>query len=158
MKSPKDIFIRTYTPSDRKAFYDLNVEWITKHFVLENADRMALDDPEKYILKNGGHIAVAELCGEVVGVCALLKREDPTYTWELAKMAVSPKAQGKGAGFLLGKAIAEKAQALGAKQLYLESNSKLKPAIGLYKKLGFKEVQGVKTPYDRCNIQMVMDL
>jgi ribosomal protein S18 acetylase RimI-like enzyme len=69
-------------------------------------------------------------------------------------MAVSPLAQGKSIGWLLGSAIVAKAKSLGAEKLYLESNTILKPAIGLYHKLGFRKVAGHSTPYERCNIQM----
>jgi GNAT superfamily N-acetyltransferase len=62
--------------------------------------------------------------------------------------------QGKNIGWLLGKAAMEKARSLGAKKLYLESNTILQPAINLYHKLGFKRVVGHTSPYERCNIQM----
>ncbi|WP_244950810.1 GNAT family N-acetyltransferase [Pedobacter suwonensis] len=83
---------------------------------------------------------------------------DGEYDFELAKMAVSPKAQGKNVGFLLAKAIIEKAKSLGAAKIYLESNTILKPAINLYHKLGFQKVPGKPTPYARCNIQMELNL
>ena len=59
---------------------------------------------------------------------------------------------------LLGTAIIEKARTLGARGIYLESNTILKPAISLYHKLGFKKVTGHPTPYARCNIQMGLPL
>lgn len=89
-----------------------------------------------------------------VGVCALMKMEDVQYDYELAKMGVSPKFQGHGIGHLLGKAVIEKAISLHARNVYLESNTILTPAINLYKKLGFKEVTGRESPYERSNIQM----
>jgi len=78
--------------------------------------------------------------------------------YELAKMAVSPKAKGKGIGYLLGKACIAKAKQMGANKLYLESNTILKPAISLYHKLGFKKVTGIPSPYERCNIQMELEI
>ncbi|MEE8062491.1 MAG: GNAT family N-acetyltransferase, partial [Gemmatimonadales bacterium] len=74
--------------------------------------------------------------------------------YELAKMAVSPEAQGKGIGWLLGQAVLDRARELGATTVYLESNTVLEPAIALYRKLGFKRVTGAPSPYARCNIQM----
>jgi GNAT superfamily N-acetyltransferase len=109
-------------------------------------------------LQNGGYILVALLNKEPVGVCALIKMEDPKYDFELAKMAVAPKAQGKKIGWLIGEAIKDKARSIGAKTLYLESNTMLIPAINLYRKLGFMEVFGRDTPYERCNIQMALAL
>jgi GNAT superfamily N-acetyltransferase len=125
---------------------------------MEEADYKALDNPEDYILKKGGKILVALYENEPVGVCALIKMNNSEYDFEMAKMAVSPKAQGKSIGWLLGKAIAEKAKELGAKKIYLESNTILKPAINLYYKLGFEKVFGLETPYKRCNIQMELVL
>jgi DNA-binding MarR family transcriptional regulator/N-acetylglutamate synthase-like GNAT family acetyltransferase len=153
-RESRDVQIVDYKPAYREAFRQLNEEWISKYFKMEEADHKALDNPQKNIIAKGGHIFVALYNNEPVGVCALLKMDDPVYEYELAKMAVSPKAQGKNIGWLLGKAVIEKAKSLGAKKLYLESNTKLQPAINLYHKLGFQKVVGHATPYERCNIQM----
>ena len=139
-------------------FKALNVEWISTYFKMEPTDFKSLDNPNDYILSKGGLILVALYNGEPVGVCALIKMNDPDYDYELAKMAVSPKAQGKKIGWLLGQHIIESAKLLGAKNLYLESNTILAPAINLYRKLGFKEITGRSTPYERCNIQMELIL
>ncbi|RZK22808.1 MAG: MarR family transcriptional regulator, partial [Hymenobacter sp.] len=58
----------------------------------------------------------------------------------------------------LGTAAIEKVKQLGASSLYLESNTILKPAINLYNKLGFKKVAGNPTPYERADIQMLLQL
>ncbi|QIL41722.1 GNAT family N-acetyltransferase [Pedobacter sp. HDW13] len=146
--------IVAYTPQYQEVFRTLNVEWISTYFEMEESDYKALDNPQSYILDQGGYILVALFDGEPLGVCALIKMNDGEYDFELAKMAVSPKAQGKNIGFLLASAIVEKARSFGAAKIYLESNTILKPAINLYHKLGFKKVAGKPTPYTRCNIQM----
>src|SRR5262249_52266096 len=125
-----------YSKKYRNSFRQLNLDWITTHFKVEKADRIALDNPEEYILNRGGFIFVALIDDRPVGVCALLKRDGPVYPYELAKMAVAPEARGKNVGWLLGKAVVEKARSLKAERLFLESNTILKPAIGLYEKLG----------------------
>ena len=147
-----------YRPKYKVAFKALNEEWIAAWFKMEEADYKSLDNPDGNIIKKGGHIFVSLYNDEPVGVCALVKMNDPDYDYELAKMAVSPKAQGKSIGWLLGQAIIRKAKLLGARNIYLESNTMLKPAIGLYRKLGFKKVSGRPTPYERCNIQMELEL
>lgn len=141
-----------YTPEHQSAFKRLNEEWITRWFTMEDADYRSLDHPQEYILDRGGRILIALDDGEVIGTCALLKMDGDTF--ELAKMAVSAQARGQGVGWLLGQAAIDQATGLGAKRLYLESNTKLEPAIRLYRNLGFKEVQGARSPYARCNIQM----
>ncbi len=147
-----------YNPSYQQAFRDLNAEWITQYFKMEPADYQALDHPQSYILDKGGYILVALYQDQPVGVCALIKKDHPIFDYELGKMAVSPAAQGKNIGFLLGKAILDKARALGAKKVFLESNTLLKPAISLYYKLGFEKISGYPSPYERSNIQMMVEL
>ncbi len=141
-----------FRPGWQPAFRQLNEEWITKYFRMEESDYMALDHPQEYILDKGGHIYMALYKGEPVGTCALIPMDDGGF--ELAKMAVSPRAQGLGIGWLIGRACIEKARALGAPRVYLESNTALKPAINLYHKLGFRKAAGPPSPYERCNIQM----
>jgi len=158
LRESQAVQIVDYKPAYQEAFKRLNEEWISKYFTMEAADHKALDHPQKNIIDKGGHILVALYNNEPVGVCALLKMNDPVYEYELAKMAVSPAAQGKNIGWLLGRAAMEKAKALGAKKLYLESNTMLQPAINLYHKLGFQKVVGHATPYERCNIQMELVL
>ena len=157
-RESKDIKIVNYQPKYQQAFKTLNEEWISKYFEMEEADRKVLDNPKKQIINKGGCILVALYQNEPVGVCALLKMDDPVYNYELIKMAVKPAMQGKNIGWLLGQAIIDKARSLGASAIYLESNTILKPAISLYQKLGFKKVFGRATPYKRCNIQMELQL
>jgi len=73
-------------------------------------------------------------------------------------MAVTAKARGKGIGWLLGQKAINKARELGAKRVFLESNTILEPAINLYRKLGFRKIVGHPSPYERCNIQMELKL
>lgn len=158
LRESKDVQIVPYEPKYKTAFKALNEEWISTYFEMEEADYKALDNPEDYILAKGGKIFVALYNSEPLGVCALMKMDDPNYDFELAKMAVSPKVQGKNIGWLLGQAAINSAKDLGASKIYLESNTILKPAINLYYKLGFNKIVGHSTPYKRCNIQMELQL
>lgn len=158
IRESQDVEIVPYSKQYQQAFRSLNEEWISTYFEMEEADYKALDHPEEYILDNGGKIFVALYQDEPVGVCALIKMDDPEYGFEMAKMAVSPKAQGKNIGYLLGKKVIDEARASGASKIYLESNTILKPAISLYYKLGFQKISGRPTPYQRCNIQMELKL
>ena len=157
-RESKEIKIVAYGPQYKSAFKSLNVEWISTYFELEETDYKALDNPKEYILDRGGKILVALYKHEPVGVCALIKMNDSNYDFELAKMAVAPKAQGKNIGWLLGESIINVAKESNASKLYLESNTILKPAINLYHKLGFQKIPGHPTPYKRCNIQMELHL
>lgn len=126
-----------YDPAYREDFRQINQAWIERYFVMEPEDERVLGDPEATIIRPGGYIWFARLAGtsEILGTCALLRNGDGSF--ELAKMGVVDKAQGRQIGKqLLLKAI-EQAQSLKAPYLSLETNSGLKAAINLYTRLGF---------------------
>lgn len=150
----ENIELIEYSAEHATSFRDLNYEWINKYFEVEVSDSAMLEDPEKQILAKGGYIVIARYRGSVVGTCALIRHDANRI--ELAKMAVDDSAKGKGIGYLLGQRCVDKARELNYRQVFLESNTKLKPAINLYKKLGFKRIIGEPSPYERCNIQMLL--
>lgn len=150
------IRILDYEPAHQPVFRALNEEWITQFFVMETPDYQMLDEPQHYILEPGGAILMAEHGGQLVGTCALLNEGHGVF--ELAKMAVSPTAQGLGIGYALGQAAVAKARELGAHQIELLSNSRLIPALALYQKLGFRNVPVPTSPYQRTDVKMVLDL
>lgn len=156
IRERQQVEIVDYLPKFHDDFKRLNYEWIEKYFKLEETDRQSLNFPHEKILKPGGHIYMALSNGKIIGTCALIKMNSDTY--ELAKMAVTEEAQGKGIGWLLGQAAIQKARELGAKRIFLESNTILEPAIKLYQKLGFQRIVGQPSPYERCNIQMELKL
>lgn len=156
VRERQQVEIIDYKSEFHDEFKRLNYEWIEKYFKLEEADRQSLNHPNEKILATGGHIYMARFNGEMVGTCALIKVDDDTY--ELAKMAVTETAKGKGIGWLLGQAAINKAHELGAKTVFLESNTALAPAINLYQKLGFQKVVRPSSHYERCNIQMELKL
>lgn len=150
------IKIHEYQPEYAEAFYRLNEAWISKYFFMEPSDHAYLNHPQEKIIDHGGYILFAEFENKIVGCCALINNGNGMY--ELSKMAVDPSAQGKQIGKLLGEVIIEKAKSIGAKKVFLNSNTILEPAINLYKKLGFKEVPINTGNYIRSNIQMEISL
>ncbi|MDT0621983.1 GNAT family N-acetyltransferase [Croceitalea vernalis] len=158
MSYSNQITIIDFEEKYQEDFKKLNQWWIEKYFTMEKMDFQALDNPKEYIIDKGGYILIALLKGEAVGVCALIPTKLSDYDFELAKMGVAQNAQGHGIGYLLGKAVIHKARLNGAKRIHLESNTILAPAIRLYEKLGFNEVKGLPSPYERCNIQMDLNL
>ncbi|RZK11359.1 MAG: MarR family transcriptional regulator [Flavobacterium sp.] len=158
LRESKDVQIVNYQPQYQSAFRSLNEEWITTYFEMEENDYKVLDNPQEYILDKGGKIFVGLHDNQPIGVCALIKLENSQFDFEMAKMAVSPKAQGKNVGWLLGQEVINAAKEMGASKIYLESNMILKPAIKLYAKMGFEKITGHPTPYKRSNIQMQLIL
>ena len=150
------VTILDFEPQHAVKFRELNEEWITQYFVMEEADHKSLGDPQGYILDKGGYILMARYNYEIVGTCALIN--DGNGVFELAKMAVAPKAQGLKIGKLLGEAAIQKARKAGAAKLYLVSNRRLETALNLYKRLGFVEVPMPPSIYKRADIKMEIAL
>jgi len=139
----------------RGHFYRINAEWLQRYFAVEDVDRRMLSQPEKYVLARGGAIVFALIDGEVIGTCALLKEAPGVF--ELSKMAVETGWRGIGAGrLLLDAAIAEFRKRRG-KTLFLESNSKLGPALALYESAGFVHQPAPRpgSHYQRANVYMI---
>jgi ribosomal protein S18 acetylase RimI-like enzyme len=144
---------------DATAFRTLNEEWISRYFTLEKKDREILGDPEGKILKHGGHILMACLGAQAVGCVALIPMGDGVY--ELSKMAVSPEMRGLGIGRRMLLEAIKMAKQIGAKSLFLGSNSKLQNAVHLYESVGFRHVPADSIPdmpYVRANVFMELPL
>jgi GNAT superfamily N-acetyltransferase len=150
-----DLMIREFVPEDQASFESLNREWIEAFFRMEPIDEQVLQNPIDNIISNGGYILMAELTGEVIGTVALKRLTADVF--EFTKMAVDGKYRGKGIGKALGEAAITKALRCGASSVILYSNSKLRPAISLYEKLGFHFVP-VDAMYERSDIKMQLDL
>lgn len=148
------IQLRPFQAGDAEAFRCLNEAWIQKFFGLEEHDNEILGDPEGYVLAKGGHIFFATADGRPIGCCALILMSPGVY--EVAKMAVDERWQGRGIGRRLLDYTIQQGRALGANSLYLETNSKLANAIHLYETLGFRHLPPKTSPYVRANVFMEM--
>ena len=151
-----EVVIVPFAPRHTAAWTALNEAWIARLFVIEPKDRLVLDDPVGQIITPGGHILMAEIDGRPVGCCALIAMPDGGY--ELAKMAVDETVRGRGIGKRLMTAAVELARELKAPRLYIETNSSLKNAIGLYEAHGFRHMAAQPTAYARCDVWMELTL
>ena len=146
-----------FEPRHASAWKSLNEAWIAKHFAIEPADAEVLGDPVGKVIDPGGHIFMAETPdGEPIGCVGLKAMPDGGF--EVIKMTVSEAARGTGLGRELMQACIDRAKALGAGQLYLETNSALAPALGLYRAMGFVDLPRQETPYARCDVWMRLNL
>ncbi|SOD92080.1 GNAT family N-acetyltransferase [Spirosoma fluviale] len=156
-----DISIHPYSPGYQPDFKRLNIEWISRYFAVEPHDLEQLDHPDVHVLPNHGQIFFAKLDDAIVGCVAMVNTGTPEQgvsEFELAKMAVSPTAQGKGIGKKLCLVAIDYARQLGVKTIWLESNRILTPALTMYESVGFREVPSIPTPYARADIRMEMVL
>jgi GNAT superfamily N-acetyltransferase len=152
-KTQSRIEIVTYTSEHRTDFERLNVEWIEQFFTLEDADRQVFADPTGKIISSGGQIFFVLEENRAKGTCAVLKNSDTSY--ELAKMAVTPSAQGKGFGDLLMQTAIAFAKEREATELILSTNTRLRAALKLYEKYGFQTLPLITdNRYKRVDIMM----
>jgi len=143
-KQLHEVKIISYQKKYRSDFRKFNIEWLEKYFSVEPTDKKIIDSPEEEIINKEGEVFFALLNNEVIGTCAVVKVDRKTY--ELTKMAVTEKAQGKQVGNKLGLTVIGFAVSKRAKKLVLDTNHKLTAAIHLYRKLGF-----VTIPYEYDN-------
>lgn len=150
------IEIIDYTDETSSYIKDLNYEWLEKYFSIEPNDELQLKNPRKEILEKGGRIYYAAYDNEIVGTATLLLVAPGVY--ELGKMAVTERMQGKGIARKLLEHCLDQALKLQATKIILYSNTKLHPAISLYRKFGFQEVSLKDSHYVRSDIKMEKNL
>ncbi len=152
-----EIEIVTYRPEFREAFLTLNLAWLEAYSLLEPADLDYLQNLEERILATGGQVFFALQAGVAIGTCAAIRVSDSVF--ELAKLAVSPAAQGKGIGRRLSQVVIEFARSHGATSVVLTSNSALVQAIRLYESMGFQhEPMPEDVRYKTVDVYMTLKL
>lgn len=114
-----------------------------------------LNDIEANYIARGGLFEVLETAsGEIVGTVGLYPLDRETV--ELRKMYFAREIRGRGLGKQTLQRIIESAATLGFKRIYLETNTRLKEAVGLYRKFGFAETEEKHAA--RCNQAFVLEL
>lgn len=150
------IEIIPYGDEHAAAFRRLNLAWLEKYNLVESHDLEVIDDPRGSILGRGGYIFVASMNGEVVGTAAIAKTGEADY--ELAKMAVDERWQGKGISKLLLERCIDTARRHGARAITLFSNHQLTTAIALYEKYGFRHIEVTGSPFATADVKMELVL
>ena len=153
-----DIRVVGYATRWRDDFARLNLEWLERWFTVEPIDREVLGDPQTHIIDGGGQVLFAvDGEGHAVGTVAL--KHEGEGVFELTKMAVAPQFRGAGVGRLLMEGALEAFQARGGRELFLESSSKLGPALALYESVGFRHRPAPRpgSHYARADVYMVWE-
>jgi putative acetyltransferase len=146
-----------YRPEYAGDFDRLGREWLERYFTVEPLDELYLRDPEGTIVRPGGQVYFAIEDGTVIGTCAAIVQADGSF--ELAKLAVTAHAQGRGIGRMLAERVLQFAAEAGARRVTLSSSSRLGPALRLYESLGFarREFPGPR-PYVDADVYMTLEL
>ena len=148
-----EIRIVTFDDCYAKDFADLNYQWISESYGIEEHDHDQLDNPREAIIEMGGEIFFAIAGDKVAGTVAMIRMDGDDF--ELAKMAVHPNFRGRKIGDLLMNACVDFAKNKNANSIILESNTKQAAAISLYRKHGFVEIPlDPNSQFARANIRM----
>jgi GNAT superfamily N-acetyltransferase len=122
------------------------LEWLNERlrkdygmaFEVEAMVQSDLSDPDKFHPPDG-RFYLARVNQQPTGV-GCLKRLD-AHTGELQRMYVLSAARGKGIGRAIALRLIEEAKAIGYQRLRLESLEFLGAAHGLYRSLGFRQIE-----------------
>ncbi|WP_224490322.1 GNAT family N-acetyltransferase [Robertkochia flava] len=153
MTANSDIEIVPYQKRYQPHFIALNKAWLEEYFYVEDHDMVILNSCEEHIIQKGGYIYFAIQNEEVVGCYALLRVSEKVF--ELGKMAVDKNFRGQHIGHLLMEHCMDLARSESWEKIILYSSVKLKNALHIYQKFGFREIPLEKdAPYQRSSIKM----
>lgn len=142
--------ILKYDPKYKNSFIQFNTDWIVDNFgCLEREDIETFDNIDEE-LTNGAMIYFAVENDVPLATC--MAKPIDAETWEICKLASNKNKEHKGCGSAVFNAAMQWAADHGAKRLFILSNSKLKPAIHIYEKYGFKEIKLDDYEYARGDI------
>lgn len=104
----------------------------------QNFDKELAELPGDYS-PPAGRLLLAELNGELAGCVALHKLE--ASTCEMKRLYLRPNFRGKGLGRILAEAIIKEARQIGYDRMRLDTvEPVMMDAVGMYRKLGFREI------------------
>ena len=157
MNLENTVEIIPFTTELKEHIKTLNLEWLRKYFKVEPKDEIVLSNPQVEIIDKGGMIFYAKYNNQIIGTVSLIKIND--FTFELSKMAVTDTIQGLGIGKKMMEHCLAVAKEKDIQKLILYSNRSLLPAIHLYEKFGFVEIDLEDGIYERADIKMerIMD-
>jgi N-acetylglutamate synthase-like GNAT family acetyltransferase len=150
MKGKCEMELIKFKEKYRQAFIDFNTDWIVTNFgFLEEHDLETFGKIDEE-LENGAMIFFAVENEIPLACCMSMPMENDT--WEICKLGSNKNVPHKGAGSMVFKAAMDWALGKGARRLFIISNSKLKPALHIYEKYGFKEIKLEDYEYVRGDI------
>ncbi|MBW4482158.1 MAG: GNAT family N-acetyltransferase [Tildeniella torsiva UHER 1998/13D] len=143
--------IRSWQPGDRAAAVAI-IGQVLQEYCLTceptASDRDALEVEACY-WETGGEFWVVETDGELVGTAGYRPTQRGEGAVELRKMYLLPQARGQGLGRYLLSTLESAIQQRGFTDIWLETASVLKEAVGLYEASGYESASGVETA--RCD-------
>ena len=139
-----------YDSAYRQDFIDFNTAWIIDNFGFLEAEDLETFEKIDEELEEGAMIYFAVEEGHALATCMAKPMEEDT--WEICKLGSDKNRPHEGCGSAVFEAAMDWAEDHGAKRLFILSNSKLKPALHIYEKYGFKEIKLDDYEYERGDI------
>jgi putative acetyltransferase len=143
--------VRSWQPGDRHAALAI-IRQVLQEYGLgcepEGSDRDVLEVETCY-WQTGGEFWVVEQDGILVGTAGYYPIDRAPNAVEIRKMYLLPTARGQGLGRHLLTALESAIQARGFTEIWIETASVLKEAVGLYESSGYEPATGVETA--RCD-------
>ena len=135
----KIITVNTETEyAEASSLFKEYAEWLNIDLSFQNFAEELLQLKEMYSNPNGA-IFLLQQGEDFIGCVAIRKKEEGIA--ELKRMYIKPTTRKTGGGTLLLEKALVAAKRLGYKLIRLDTLSNMTPAINLYKKHGFYEIQ-----------------
>jgi len=136
-----NVEIVPFSPAYRHTFAELWVPWLkqTTGNDPELEDQRVMDDPQAFYIASGGSIFFALIDSQPLGVVAVRKLSPQVF--EFCKLVVLERGRGLGVGRQLVEACLQFSRENGGTVLMLQSFRKLVVALGMYKRMGFEDME-----------------
>lgn len=139
--------IRPWQPGDRQAAAQLIGSVLSEYGLGWEPEAADVDvvEVERHYWQPGGEFWVVETEGRLVGTAGYYPIQRGPKAVEIRKMYLAPAARGQGLGrYLLGQLEAA-IQRAGFAEIWIETASVLKEAVGLYESAAYLPTTGVET-------------
>ncbi len=145
--------LRDYQPGDEEAVFHIVKEVLGEYGLETNPEETDADlaDIEASYLDPGGVFRILEFDGKTVGSYGLYAVSPKSC--ELRKMYLLGRCRGQGLGRMMMDDAFITARELGFTEMILETNSRLKEALAMYRKFGFEEFCPEHLS-DRCDLAL----
>jgi GNAT superfamily N-acetyltransferase len=132
------IAIAPMTPAQKGDFAAIWIPWLKgMGRAPEAEDLEIMADPSAYYRATGGEAFLARLDGETVGAVAVKGLGDGGF--EFCKLVVTEASRGHGVGRALIETCLAFSASAGGPALYLQSFKALDIALGIYRRMGFRD-------------------
>lgn len=113
--------------------------------------------PGKYAPPRGELLLARDAAGQALG-CVGLRPLAAEGCCEMKRLYLAPEARGAGLGRALADAIVRRAREVGYSELRLDTLATMTSALGLYRQMGFTEIESYYAPTPPGTVFMALRL